>query len=103
MVIVSTLVVYPLILIINALLGPLLNRLPFFLGLLISMIILSGLMTYPVMPWVTRALGFWLYHRQLKRVKRGCISDHLLGTEAQLTRPMQRTAQAGLFVRWCCS
>lgn len=66
MVIVSTLVVYPLILIINALLGPLLNRLPFLLGLLISVIILSGLMTYPVMPWVTRTLGFWLYPSSAK-------------------------------------
>ena len=34
-------------LMINALLGPLLNSLPFSLGLLISVIILSGLMTYP--------------------------------------------------------
>ncbi len=66
MVIVSTLVVYPLILIINALFGPLLNRLPFLLGLLISVIILSGLMTYPVMPWMTRALGFWLYPSSAK-------------------------------------
>ena len=61
MVIVSTLVVFPLILIIKALLDPALNRLPFLLGLLISVIIVSGLMTYPVMPWVTRVLDFWLY------------------------------------------
>ncbi len=61
MVIVSTVVVYPLILIINGLLGPVLKRLPFSLMLLISVVIVSGLMTYPLMPWVTRALGFWLY------------------------------------------
>ncbi len=60
-VIVGVLAVYPLILLANALLGPLLNGLPGLLGLLISVIFVSTLLTYPVMPWLTKRLSFWLY------------------------------------------
>ena len=53
--------VYPLILILNWVLGPIVSQLPAKLGLLLNVIILSALLTYPVMPWVTRLLRPWLY------------------------------------------
>jgi uncharacterized protein len=60
-VVLGVLSVYPLILLANALLGPLLKPLPPLLGLFLSVIFVSALLTYPVMPWLTRLLGFWLY------------------------------------------
>lgn len=60
-VILGVLAVYPLILLANALLGDVLASLPSFLGLLISVTFVSALLTYPVMPMLTRILGFWLY------------------------------------------
>jgi hypothetical protein len=61
MVALGVLAVYPLILLANALLGPLLQGLPGLLSLLISVTFVSALLTYPVMPWLTRRLSFWLY------------------------------------------
>ncbi len=61
MVILGTLSVYPLILLINALLNPFLKGLPPLLSLLISVTVLSALLTYPVMPWLSHLLRFWLY------------------------------------------
>lgn len=60
-VVLGVLAVYPLILLANALLNPLLQGLPALLGLLISVTFVSALLTYPVMPWLTRLLNFWLY------------------------------------------
>ncbi|HEY9738289.1 MAG TPA: hypothetical protein V6D06_18480 [Trichocoleus sp.] len=60
-VVLGVLAVYPLILLSNALLGPLLNPLPPLLGLLISVVFVSALLTYPVMPWLSRVLAPWLY------------------------------------------
>lgn len=60
-VVLGVLAVYPLILLANALLGPLLSGLPPLLGLLISVVFVSALLTYPVMPWLSKGLGFWLY------------------------------------------
>lgn len=60
-VILGTIAVYPLILCTNAILNPFLKELPSLLALLISVIVLSALLTYPVMPWLTRLLSFWLY------------------------------------------
>lgn len=60
-VILGVLAVYPLILLANAVLGPFLAGLPPLLGLLISVTFVSALLTYPVMPWLTKALEFWLY------------------------------------------
>jgi antibiotic biosynthesis monooxygenase (ABM) superfamily enzyme len=60
-VIVGVIAVYPLILLANVLLGPLLNPLPSLLGLLISVTFVSALLTYPVMPWLTTLLSGWLY------------------------------------------
>jgi len=61
LVIISTSVVFSLILIVKLLLGRLLNKLPALLGLFISVLIVSSLMTYPVFPWVTGLLDFWLF------------------------------------------
>ncbi len=60
-VILGVLSVYPLILLANWLLGPLLQGFPPLLGLLISVIFVSAFLTYPVMPWLTQLLSFWLY------------------------------------------
>jgi antibiotic biosynthesis monooxygenase (ABM) superfamily enzyme len=60
-VVLGVLAVYPLILLSNQLLGPLLAGLPPLLALFISVVFVSALLTYPVMPWLSAALGFWLY------------------------------------------
>lgn len=60
-VVLDVLAVYPLILLADVLLGQFLKPLPPLIGLLISVTFVSALLTYPVMPWLTRLLGFWLY------------------------------------------
>ncbi|WP_089941283.1 antibiotic biosynthesis monooxygenase [Candidatus Entotheonella palauensis] len=60
---VSVLAVYPLILCLNWGLTPLLVKLPRLVATLIVVIILSGLLAYPVMPFVTRLFQPWLYPR----------------------------------------
>ncbi len=66
-VVLGVLAVYPLILLANLLLGPLLAGLPSLLGLFISVIFVSALLTYPVMPWLSKGLGFWLYPKAKRR------------------------------------
>ncbi|MDP6822180.1 MAG: antibiotic biosynthesis monooxygenase [Dehalococcoidia bacterium] len=61
MVLLGIAAVYPLILASVFGLGPLLDSLPFVIELLISVTIISALLTYPVMPVLTRVLSFWLY------------------------------------------
>lgn len=60
-VILGVLAVYPLILLSNALLGNILSPLPSLVSLLISVTFVSALLTYPVMPVLTKILSFWLY------------------------------------------
>jgi len=60
-VVLGTLAVYPLILFANALLYPFTKDWNQFLGLFISVVLVSALLTYPVMPWLTKLLRFWLY------------------------------------------
>jgi len=60
-VVIGVFTVYPLILLANLLLNPFLQGLPALLGLLISVTFVSALLSYPVMPYVTKLLGFWLY------------------------------------------
>lgn len=60
-VILGVLAVYPLILLSNAVLEPFLTGFHPLLALLISVAAVSALLTYPVMPWLTKALSFWLY------------------------------------------
>lgn len=66
-VVLGVLAVYPLILLANALLGPLLGGLPPLLSLFISVIFVSALLTYPVMPWLSKGLEFWLYPKAGRR------------------------------------
>jgi antibiotic biosynthesis monooxygenase (ABM) superfamily enzyme len=66
-VILGVLAVYPLIVLSNLLLNPLLSSLPAWLGLFISVVFISALLTYPVMPWLTKHLSFWLYPSVSKR------------------------------------
>ncbi|MBF2029411.1 MAG: antibiotic biosynthesis monooxygenase [Oscillatoriales cyanobacterium C42_A2020_001] len=63
-VIVGAIAVYPLILLANTLLGPILKGLHPQLALLMSVFFVSALLTYPVMPWLTRTLSFWLYPKR---------------------------------------
>ncbi|WP_421654770.1 antibiotic biosynthesis monooxygenase [Leptothermofonsia sp. ETS-13] len=65
-VILGVLAVYPLILIANALLGPFLKVFHPLIDLLISVTFVSALLTYPVMPWLTKLLNFWLYPSSTK-------------------------------------
>lgn len=66
-VLMGVLAVYPLILLANLLLEPLLRELPPLLALLISVIFVSALMTYPVLPFLSKAMGFWLYPKAGRR------------------------------------
>ena len=69
-VVVGVLAVYPLILLANVLLGPLLAGLPSLLGLFISVIFVSALLTYPVLPWLSKGLEFWLYPKARRPQRR---------------------------------
>jgi len=60
-VIIGIICVYPLVLLLTWILGPVTEGFPREIAILINVIILSALLTYPVMPWVTRLLRAWLY------------------------------------------
>ncbi len=60
-VVIGVICVYPLVLLLSWLLGPILAEFPREIAILVNVIILSSLLTYPVMPWVTRLLRTWLY------------------------------------------
>ena len=60
-VVLITPMVFGLILVIGALLEPLLEDLPELAALAISVTIISMLLTWPVMPWVTKLFRFFLY------------------------------------------
>jgi antibiotic biosynthesis monooxygenase (ABM) superfamily enzyme len=66
-VIIGIITVYPLILVANFTLTPLLQGIPFLISLLISVTFVSALLSYPVMPYVTKSLEFWLYPSTSKR------------------------------------
>ena len=66
-VIIGVITVYPLILLANLFLNPFLQGFPALLSLLISVIFVSALLTYPVMPYITKILSFWLYPSISKR------------------------------------
>ena len=60
-VIIGVICVYPLVMFLNWTLVPIMEEFPKELSILVNVIILSSLLTYPVMPWVTRYLRTWLY------------------------------------------
>ncbi len=61
MALVTWLAVFPLITTIFLALGPILNQLPFLLRSLVLTVTTVSLMTYVVMPRMTRLFAFWLY------------------------------------------
>ena len=63
MAIVTWLAVFPTVLIIFTLFGPLLNLLPTVLRTLLFTLTMVTLMTYLIMPRMTRIFSFWLYPR----------------------------------------
>ncbi len=69
-VIIGVITVYPLILLSNLLVAPLLQGLPALLSLLISVTFISALLSYPVMPYITKILAFWLYPSSQKRASK---------------------------------
>jgi uncharacterized protein len=64
MAVVTWLAVFPTVLIIFTLFGPLLNLLPTVLRTLLFTLTMVTLMTYVIMPRVTRLFSFWLYPKQ---------------------------------------
>ena len=61
MALVTWLAVFPLISLIFALFGPLLSQLPTLLRTLVLTAVMVSLMTYVIMPRMTRLFSFWLY------------------------------------------
>jgi hypothetical protein len=61
MALVTLLAIYPLILLVDFVLGPLTDGMPYLLGLLLSVGATVILMTWPVMPMMTRLFAFWLF------------------------------------------
>lgn len=61
MAIVTWLAVFPLITVILVLFGPLLGLLPMLLRTLVPTAVMVSLMTYVIMPRLTRLFSFWLY------------------------------------------
>ncbi|CAN5593116.1 antibiotic biosynthesis monooxygenase [soil metagenome] len=64
MAIVTWLAVFPTVLIIFTLFGPLLNLLPTVLRTLLFTLTMVTLMTYLIMPRMTRLFSFWLYPKE---------------------------------------
>jgi antibiotic biosynthesis monooxygenase (ABM) superfamily enzyme len=61
MAVVTWLAVFPLITLILVLFGPLLGLLPMLLRTLVLTAVMVSLMTYVIMPRLTRLFSFWLY------------------------------------------
>ena len=64
MAVVTWLAVFPTVLIIFTLFGPLLNLLPMVLRTLLFTLTMVSLMTYVIMPRMTRLFSFWLYPKE---------------------------------------
>jgi uncharacterized protein len=64
MAVVTWLAVFPTVLIIFTLFGPLLNLLPTVLRTLLFTLTMVTLMTYLIMPRMTRLFSFWLYPKK---------------------------------------
>ena len=60
-VVVGILSVYPLIMLSNIFIAPYTSELPYLLRVLVSVVVISSLMSYPMIPWISKLLGFWLY------------------------------------------
>ncbi|WP_282045964.1 antibiotic biosynthesis monooxygenase [Roseibium album] len=56
----SVAAVYPMLMLLMALSSPIIGSLPQFLQVLIIVIVLSVLLTWPIMPWLSKVLRPWL-------------------------------------------
>jgi len=56
----GVLAVYPLVILLNIVLQPINSQLPYLLSVLVTVIFISILLTYPVMPLLTKWLAKWL-------------------------------------------
>ena len=56
----SVIAVYPVLMILSALSAPIIKGLPQFLQVLIIVTLLSALLTWPIMPWLSKILRPWL-------------------------------------------
>ena len=65
-VVIGVVCVYPLVILLNWALAPVTSHFHDKISLLLNVTVLSGLLTFPVMPWVTRQLRFWLYPKSGK-------------------------------------
>lgn len=65
MAVVTLIAIYPLILLVDFLLEPLTYEMPHLMGLLLSVGLTVILMTWVVMPIMTRVFAFWLYPMQV--------------------------------------
>lgn len=59
-VVTSVVAVYPMLMLLMGLSAPIIGGLPQFLQVLIIVIVLSTLLTWPIMPWLSKALRPWL-------------------------------------------
>lgn len=57
-------IVYPMILMLNLLLSPITSYLSFKWALLVNVVVMSALLTYPVMPFASKLLHNWLYPKK---------------------------------------
>lgn len=60
-VVLGTAVVYPMILILNFLMSPLIGGLPTNAAIFVVVVVLSALLANPIMPLANKVLGAWLY------------------------------------------
>jgi antibiotic biosynthesis monooxygenase (ABM) superfamily enzyme len=61
LVVMGIIAVYPLVLLSNLALAPITHNLPYWLVVLLSVVFISVLMTWPVMPLISKILSPWLY------------------------------------------
>lgn len=61
LVLMGIIAVYPLVLLSDLILGPFTQEMPYWLAILLSVIFISVLMTWPVMPVISKILASWLY------------------------------------------
>ena len=66
LVVAGVLAVYPLVLLWNLLLNPFMEGFHYLLSVLFSVIFISVLLTYPVMPLISKMLAPWLYPKPKK-------------------------------------
>ena len=59
-VVMSVVAVYPMLMLLMGLSAPFIGELPQFLQVLIIVIVLSTLLTWPIMPWLGKVLRSWL-------------------------------------------